>query len=79
MGKLDASYSVVVDAALEEVDFSAAKPFLDNPVYAARLVQERSGAWVLIGFVNEVDGQFVGVLSDPIPVTASAEFGLVSR
>lgn len=79
MGKLDASYSLAVDPEFNAVDFSRARSFLDNPVYAARLVQERSGAWVLIGFVNEIDGNFVGVLSDPIPVTASVEFGLISR
>jgi beta-fructofuranosidase len=79
MGQLDASYSLAVDSDFKNIDFAKARPFLDNPVYAARLVQDRAGGWNLIGFVNEVDGQFVGVLSDPIPVTANAEFGLISR
>ena len=33
--------------------------------------------WVLIGFANEVNGQFVGELMDPIPVTSRAGEGLV--
>ena len=79
MGKQDATYSLVVNRDFSDVDFSKAQPFLDNPVYAARLVQGRGGEWYLIGFVNEIDGEFVGELSDPIPVTANAEFGLISR
>jgi beta-fructofuranosidase len=30
-----------------------------------------------MGFINEVDGQFVGELTDPIPVTADPVRGLV--
>jgi beta-fructofuranosidase len=79
LGEQDASYSVVVSEDLRGVDFSNARPFLDNPVYAARLVQDRDGGWNLIGFINEVDGEFVGALSDPIPVTADPVLGLISR
>ena len=79
MGHQDATYSLVVNRDFSDVDFSKARPFLDNPVYAARLVQGKGGEWYLIGFVNEIDGEFVGELSDPIPVTANAEFGLISR
>jgi len=32
-----------------------------------------------LGFVNEIDGEFVGELSDPIPVTANPLDGLVPR
>ena len=79
MGHQDATYSLVVNRDFSDVDFSKARPFLDNPVYAARLVQGKGGEWYLIGFVNEIDGVFIGELSDPIPVTANAEFGLISR
>lgn len=79
MGQLDATYSVVCNSGLENIDFSEAKPFLDNPVYAGRLVQDRSGKWFLLGFVNEVDGQFIGEISDPIPVTATNSDGLQIR
>ena len=79
MGEQDASYSLVVDPELKSVDFSKAQPFLDNPVYAARLVQGPDGGWNLIGFENMVGGEFIGALSDPIPVTADPEKGLISR
>jgi beta-fructofuranosidase len=78
-GKRDASYSVSVNADLTGIDFNRAKAFEENLVYAARLVQGRDGGWNLIGFVNEVNGEFVGELCDPIPVTASIDEGLVAR
>ncbi len=79
IGNLDATYSVACDPDLKNIDFTRAKPFLHNPVYAARLVQNPKGDWFLLGFVNEVDGEFVGEICDPIPVTASFEDGLVVR
>jgi hypothetical protein len=33
----------------------------------------------LLGFVNVVDGQFVGEICDPIPVSATFEEGLVIK
>ena len=79
MGKLDATYSLAITADFKDVDFSKAKPFLHNPVYAGRLIQGTDGRWNLIGFENIVDGEFVGRLSDPIPVTATASDGLILR
>lgn len=78
-GKRDASYSVAVNADLTGIDFNRAKAFEENLVYAARLIQGRDGGWNLIGFVNEVNGEFVGELCDPVPVTATREDGLVAR
>lgn len=78
-GKRDASYSVAVAADLSQIDFNQAKAFEHNLVYAARLVQGPDQKWNLIGFVNEVDGDFVGELSDPIPVTATVSQGLIPR
>ena len=78
-GKRDASYSVAVNADLTGIDFNRAKAFEENLVYAARLIQGRDGGWNLIGFVNEVNGEFVGELSDPIPVTATVDEGLLPR
>ena len=77
-GERDATYSVAVSADLDEVDFNRAKAFEDPLVYAARIIKGRDG-WYLIGFVNEVDGEFVGELCDPVPVTATPEAGLVRR
>ena len=79
MGQQDASYSLAIDPDFNDVDFAKAKPFMHNPVYAARLVQGQDSGWNLIGFENIVDGKFIGRLSDPIPVTASLENGLIPR
>ena len=79
MGEQDASYSLSVNEDFSNLDFAKAKPFLANRVYAARLVRGKDGAWNLIGFENMVGGEFVGRLSDPIPVTATIEDGLIAR
>lgn len=79
LGKQSLTYSVVVDPNLDSIDISTAKPFPDSPVYAGRLVQDRSGGWNLIGFNDIVDGEFVGSLSDPFPVTADPKLGLIAR
>ena len=79
VGKVDATYSLVCKPDFSDVDFRRAKPFLHNPVYAGRLVQHPTLGWFLLGFVNEVDGKFVGELSDPFPVTANSVEGLVPR
>lgn len=72
-------YSLVTDAKLEQVDISKSVWFDAPDLYAARLVQGADGGWNLIGFWNEPNGQFVGELSDPIPVTADPIRGLVRR
>ena len=77
-GERDATYSVAVSADLTEVDFNRAKAFEDPLVYAARIIEGKDG-WYLIGFVNEVNGDFVGELCDPVPVSATVEAGLVRR
>lgn len=78
-GKRDASYSVAVNQDLSGIDFNRARAFEEELVYAARLVRGPDGGWNLIGFVNESGGQFVGELSDPIPVTATRDLGLVAK
>ncbi|MCU1443877.1 MAG: glycosyl hydrolase family 32 [Cryobacterium sp.] len=72
-------YSVAVDERLEDVDFTRARLFERTDLYAGRLVQDVAGAWNLIAFTNIVDGAFVGTLSDPIPVSARPEYGLIPR
>jgi beta-fructofuranosidase len=78
-GTRDATYSVVCRPDLSSVDFSEAQAFEDMLPYAARLVQNPVGEWFLLGFINEVDGKFVGEICDPIPVTANSDLGLVLR
>jgi beta-fructofuranosidase len=78
-GKISTTYSVVTDQRIQNVDFTKARPVPGKEIYAARLIQGPEGDWFLIGFIDEVDGVFVGELCDPIPVTADSELGLVLR
>lgn len=78
-GKRDATYSVPAPQGLDRVDYTKARAFEANLVYAGRLVQKPSGEWFLLGFINEVDGEFVGEICDPIPVTSDPEVGLVPK
>lgn len=72
-------YSLPVAADLSGIDFRKSVWFDAPELYASRLVQDSSGGWNLIGFINMVDDKFVGELSDPIPVTADPALGLIRR
>ena len=78
-GKVDYTYSVVVQNGIKGANFAHAKPFLPGELYAGRVIQKPSGESFLIGFINFRDGKFVGELSDPIPVTANFSEGLIRR
>lgn len=78
-GEIGGVYSLPVAQDLSDVDFNRAVLFPDTSVYASRLVRDSNGGWNLIAFINEVDGEFVGELSDPIPVTADPVLGLIPR
>lgn len=73
----DGVFTCVVNDDLTDVDFRQSVLF-DDTIYAARLIETDDG-WVLIGFVNRPNGEFVGELCDPIPVTADPVKGLVRR
>jgi beta-fructofuranosidase len=79
IGRVDATYSLVVNPDLSDLDFTNAEAFLDTVVYAGRVVCTPQGEWFILGFLNEVEGSFVGELSDPIPVTADPVRGLIPR
>ena len=78
-GEIGGVYSMPVAADLSDVDFNRATLFPDTSLYASRLVQDTDGGWNLIAFLNNVDGEFVGELCDPISVTADPVKGLVPR
>ncbi|WP_341720987.1 glycosyl hydrolase family 32 [Micromonospora sp. FIMYZ51] len=59
-------------------DVASAQPIAQPQLYAPRLVPDGDG-WSLIGFIDHVDGRFVGELSDPIPVRYEPATGLVTR
>lgn len=78
-GEIGGVYSLPVSSDLSDVDFNRAVLFPDTSLYASRLVQDTSGGWNLIAFINEVNGEFVGELCDPIPVTADPIRGIIPR
>lgn len=78
-GEIGGIYSLPVAADLSDVDFNRAVLFPETTLYASRLVQDTEGGWNLIAFINEVSGEFVGELCDPIPVTADPILGLVAK
>ena len=50
-------------------DIERASLLVDERFYAGRLVQDRSGRWMLLAFVmSEPGGVFRGGVSDPMPV-----------
>lgn len=58
-------------------DVAAARPFPHPHLYAPRLLPDRDG-WSLIGFLDEVDGRFLGQLVDPVPVRYDPAVGLIA-
>lgn len=68
-GERGGVWSVPIDSLTGPYDTRNATRLTDESVYAGRLLQDRDGAWWLFGF-HHVDGngEFVGSLSDPMPV-----------
>lgn len=77
-GERGGVYSLAVAADLSDVDFNRAVLFDAPGLYASRLVKSDDG-WNLIGFWDAPNGEFVGELSHPIPVTADPTRGLIRR
>lgn len=78
-GLIDYTYSLPVTQLSDGIDFTNARPFVSAPVYAGRLVEHPTEGWFLLGFWNEIEGQFAGFISNPIPVSADPHQGLISR
>jgi beta-fructofuranosidase len=58
-------------------DVAAGRPFAHPHLYAPRLVPDTNGGWSVIGFLDMVDGTFVGQLTDPAPVRYDPATSLV--
>lgn len=74
-GEITATFSAPVTPG-EPWGVTNARPISPFEIYAGRVVQRPTGEWVFLGFVNEVDGKFVGEICNPITVSASKEKGL---
>ncbi|MDO4901326.1 glycosyl hydrolase family 32 [Actinomyces sp.] len=51
-------------------DIEAARSVRPEHLYAGQLFRLRDGRWALTGFINMVDGAFVGAAPDPLPWAA---------
>lgn len=60
-------------------DIAGAHPLHHPHLYAPRLVRDLDGSWAMIGFIDQVDGVFMGELTDPIPVQYRPGIGLVTH
>ena len=59
-------------------DVTVARPFAHPHLYAPRLVPDERGGWSIIGFLDTVDGAFVGELTDPVPVRYDPAAGVLT-
>jgi len=68
-GERGGVWAVPIDSATGPFDISRATRLTDESLYCGRLVQDREGAWWLFAFhLAGPHGEFVGALSDPMPV-----------
>jgi beta-fructofuranosidase len=67
-GERGGAYWVTGPTALGPFDVLAAQAFPNPDLYSMRLVRRRDGSWAALGFIDVVDGAFVGALSDPVDV-----------
>lgn len=64
------------DSLLGPYDVTRATQLTDDTLYVGKLVQGRDGRWVLLAFVNkDAQGEFVGSISDPLPLVLPAGSG----
>jgi beta-fructofuranosidase len=62
-------WSVPIAGPGAPVDVTAAVRVTDERLYVGKVVQDRSGRWQFLAFVNQDDhGRFVGGVTDPVPV-----------
>jgi beta-fructofuranosidase len=60
---------VEIDSTVGPFDVSRASLLADERLYSGRIIRDRSGTDVLLAFLNSTtDGDFVGTLSNPIPI-----------
>lgn len=77
-GGVGGVWSMPVGDMPSEVDFTKARLLVDQRLYAGRIAFDRNDKPHLLAFNNvSADGQFIGGVSDPIPVTTDADGFLV--
>lgn len=68
-GETGGIWAVNVDDPAGPYDIASAYLLHDPGLYVGRLVRDRTGAWQLLAFHNEVPGGFGGEITDPMPVS----------
>lgn len=59
-------------------DMSKAQLLSDDRLYSGRLIRNRQGNWMMLAFHNkDENGDFIGEVSDPIPVTWDGDGRLI--
>ncbi|HCU49959.1 MAG TPA: glycosyl hydrolase family 32 [Micromonosporaceae bacterium] len=67
-------WAVTTSSLLGPFDPTAARPVTDQALYSGRIIRDPDGQWVMLAFHNyDANGQFIGELSDPMPITVTAE------
>jgi beta-fructofuranosidase len=68
-GERGGTWSLTTDSMLGPFDLNHSHPLTGPEFYSGRIIQDRTGQWVLLAFHNtEADEPFGGYLSDPMPV-----------
>ena len=71
------TYSVPADSPTGPFHFDQTDIIDAEGIYAGRIIKDRSGHWVLLGFeAGQSTGDFTGRICDPIPLELTAEGSL---
>lgn len=66
-------WSIPIDGPGKPVDLARAVRLTDESVYVAKVIQDRSGDWQFLAFINQDErGDFVGAITDPVRVSWNA-------
>ncbi|HEY3003343.1 MAG TPA: hypothetical protein VGJ44_13425, partial [Kribbellaceae bacterium] len=69
-GQTGGIWAVNLDKLTGPYDVAGAYRLHDESLYVGRLIQDRTGQWVMLAFRNVTpEGDFVGEIIDPIPVS----------
>jgi beta-fructofuranosidase len=73
MSSSGGTFAVGGASVLGEWPVGEAQQLSDDSLYCGRGIRDRSGQWVMLAFHNVGGEGFVGEISDPMPLTFSAE------
>ncbi len=68
-GQATGSWIAYGESSLGPWDVHQAQSFFLPGLYATQVFRKRDGEWVVFGFINDVEGQFGGAISQPVPLS----------